>query len=134
MSSAEEFGKSIEELREQIAELIAVAEERKKALETVLTKLGDFAFPDRDVNGGDLVDTCSQLYEDLLGNSALAMDLTPRVMRLDDGTFRKSNMDIVDDIEEAGAFFGGQALEPNETLVDLSVALGEMSPERQTRQ
>ena len=109
------------ELRAQVEALVRVANAREQFINRVMTSLGEFEF-DREINGGDFVDQQGELYRDLLQTPGLEMDFAPKVIRLADGTFRAPNMDIVDDLDEAGAFFGPQALDPDETLVELSAA------------
>lgn len=130
MTVADTKKRSIDLAGLNVEEIIRIAEGRKKALEMVLTRLGDFAFPHRDVNGGDLVDTCNGIFDELTSMGDLEIDVLPKVVRLDDGTYRMSNMDITDDLDEAGAFFGPQPLDPNESLVDLSAAIQEVERPR----
>jgi hypothetical protein len=131
MTRAEEFGATLEELRAQIAEIQATLVAREKLIYKVLNKLGDFAIPEREVNGGDLVEICGELYQELIDSEGVNMDLTPRVIRLDDGSFRSYDQDITDELSDAGVFFGPQHLDKNETLVDLSAFDAESSSERQ---
>lgn len=130
MTVADTKKRSIDLAGLSVEEIIRIAEGRGKALEMVLTRLGDFAFPDRDVNGGDLVDTCNSIFDELTSMGDLEIDVLPKVVRLDDGTYRMSNMDITDDLDEAGAFFGSQPLDPNESLVDLPAAIQEVERPR----
>lgn len=130
-NGAENVLAEMRELRAQVEALVKVATAREQFINKVMNSLSEFAFPERELNGGDFVEQQGELYRDLIKTKGLEMDLAPKVMRLEDGTYRTRCMGIVDDIDEAGAFFGPQELDPGETLVDMETAMKEARSPRQ---
>lgn len=134
MSSAEEFGRALDELRDQIEELAAVANARAQAINEVLNTFADFAMGDRRVNAGALVEDCGVLFNKLTSMSSmrkLGMDVSPKVVRLSDGSYMTPEGLESDDINDAYVFFGPRRVDPGQEVVSLHEEISEKSKVRE---